>query len=288
MNAATEHLTGLDRALAAAVENSAVSGHRHLHAVAAGLRRAELPAHWASAAGLDAWLDQLADGRLAHDDEGRAPSPDTVAAYCVAMNKLLRAAGKPGRLPIARTHRREPIAARDRDRLLVELDAAVDVHRPGSRRYLTAVRNAAVACCIADTGVHVAALNAATVEDVDLAAGTLTLTDRRPGQRTAGEPRPYPLTGRTQRALYRWLSVRAALVADHTGVHALWVTLGGSYTADSPGHRRPPGLPIVDPRSLSVRHREAAGRLDEVAGRGLLRELHPGPERDGGGRDGQG
>ena len=264
MTPPTAHLAGLDTALAHVLAAVAPTRARQIRASVAALRRAPLTAPWNSPTGAATWLHQLTTERL---------SPDTIAAYSSAANRLLAAAGAPTQLPVAPTHRRSRLHPRDQDRVLAILEADVDTHPPGSPNHQSAARGVAVAGCIRDTGTYVGTLNAARLDDLDLPAATLTLTDRRPGRRHDPPPHPYPLTPFTLRAVLRWLPIRHDLTAG-ARVGSLWVTLCGS--AGAPSGRRRAGLPVLQPATLAAHYLRALQRLhDDIPGTGLPRELHP-------------
>ena len=267
-------LAGLHDALSRALREATPATGWHLRAVAHSLQRAQLPEHWTTPGATTAWLEQLHAGHITRDQKPTPPS--TAVTYSYAYNKLLRHAGSNTRLPGGHTDRRTPLTTQQRNKALADAEAMARAHPPGSLPYMTAARGTAALACIADTGIHVGALNDATLRDLDIAAATLTLTDKRPGMQRHPAPHPYPLTKFTMRALYRWLEVRQTLTTNRTGVNAIWVTIiGGSYTDDTGNHRRPAGLPIRDPQTLVNGYRSTLAQLDGTPGHGTLRELHP-------------
>ncbi len=185
------------------------------------------------------------------------PASNRVRAACLPL--LAASAGLPG--PALDSVTLPPHTAP------VRIDA-VSTRRTGAdltsesrrgRPQPTWVRHALVVELIADTGMRVGELAALRVEDVDLAAQTVTYTPRPPSARLPQPERTVALSPAAVRAMREWLPVRERLTALTPRTSALLVSVHGNH--DGEGTRRPPGLPL-QPRGLARAHRRAVAALN--------------------------
>lgn len=230
------------------------------------------------------YLELAATGALRARGGGAQPSTaasNRTRRACLLL--LARAAGAPepelDRLPLP------PLASRVTAASARRAGADLATESMRGRRLPTWVRHALVVELIADTGMRVGELAALQVDDVDLAAKTVTYTPRPPAARRALPPRTVELSPAALRAVQAWLPVRAQLTELTPRTSALLVSVHGNH--DGEGVRRPPGLPL-QPRGLARAHRRAVATLNARRAAaellpgtlGLLRPADPAAPRD--------
>jgi len=225
------------------------------------------PAHTA------AWLADAADGKTR--TRNTVGGPDA-AAYSNSMrvridscNAFAEFLGLPGR------YDRQPPAAgdylppADTERLLHDLA----VRRPIHANAATAIRTAAVAALVADTGRNVPELARLNVSALRLdGEARVDLSDGS-----------FPLGGATVQILTRWLDVRAAIVAELEGSDPgyLWIpTKPGRPRGGRPPVK--PGLSRAAVRTLHAAHRTLVSQVRGSPLRpGAFRTVSPSHPRPG-------
>jgi site-specific recombinase XerD len=220
-----------------------------------------------------AWLADAADGKTR--SRNTLGGPDA-AAFSNSMRVRIDTYNAFAEfLCLPDRYDRQPPAAgdyltpADTERLLHDLA----VRRPIHANAATAIRTAAVAALVADTGrnvpelarLNVSALHLEGEARVDLSEG------------------PCPLSGATVQILTRWLDVRAAIVAELEGSDPgyLWIpTKPGRPRGGRPPVK--PGLSRAAVRTLHAAHRTL---VSQVRGRplrpGAFRAVSPSPSRSG-------
>jgi integrase len=194
----------------------------------------------------DAWLADAAAGKTRTRNTLRGP---TAAAFSNSMrvridtfNAFAEYLGRPERLDSPPPADGYALAPADTERLLHDLA----VRRPVYANTVTLLRTAAVAALVADTGRSVPDLANLTVKDLHL-----------DGQATVDLPDgPAPVSDATVQIVHRWLSARAAIIADLEGSDPgyLWIPT-------KPGRPRggqaavKPGLTPAAVRTLHAAHR---------------------------------
>jgi integrase len=223
---------------------------------AAGLMRPERAA---------AWLADAAAGRTRTRVAMRGPqaeaSPNSMRTRAVTWNAFAEYLGLPDRLdpgPPAGGYRLSPS---DSERLVHDLS----VRRPVHANAMTALRTAALAALVADTGLGVPEL-------AGLKTGALRLSGAGPhvdlGDRSC------PLDPAAVHILSRWLSARAVIIAGLEGSDPgyLWIPTKPGRARD--GRLPPkPGLMPAAVRTLHHAHRRLVSQL-------LGAPLRPGTLRD--------
>ncbi|MFI2751935.1 tyrosine-type recombinase/integrase [Cellulomonas sp. P22] len=205
------------------------------------------------------------------------PASNRVRRACLPL--LARAAGLPepelDRLPLP------PLATRVSAASTRRAGAELTTESRRGRSLPTWVRHALVVELIADTGMRVGELAALQVDDVDIAARTVTYVPRPPAARGPQPERTVPLSPATVRAVQAWLPVRERLTELAPRTSTLLVSVHGNH--DGQGVRRPPGL-ALQPRGLARAHRRAVATLNArqhpaaelvPATLGLLRPAEP-------------
>src|SRR3984957_4901404 len=179
-----------------------------------------------------AWLADAAAGKTRTRNTSRGPEaaayPNSMRVRIDSVNAFAEFLGLPGRLdrqPPARGFQLDPGRT---EALLHELT----VKRPIHSNAMTALRTAAVASLVADTGRGVPEL-------ADLNISALHLDGAEP--RVVIEGEPAPLTQATVHILTRWLAARASIVADLEGSDP-----GHLWIPTKPGRARG-GVPSAKP-----------------------------------------
>jgi integrase len=167
---------------------------------------------------------------------------DTVNAFAEFL-------GEPARLDRQPPARGFHLDAGETEALLHDLT----VKRPIHANAMTALRTAAVAAIVADTGRGVPELASLNLRD-------LRLEGSAPGVQLDGET--FPLTNATVHILTRWLAARASIVADLEGSDPghLWIpTKPGRARGGVPSAK--PGINPAAVRTLHASHRSLVSHL---------------------------
>jgi integrase len=248
--------------------NEALTHAQHdagTHALtAAGLMRPERAA---------AWLADAAAGRTRTRNTMRGPdaeaSPNSMRARAVTWNAFAEYLGLPDRLdpePPADGYRLSPA---DTERLVHDLS----VRRPIHANAMTALRTAAMAALVADTGLGVPEL-------AGLKTDSLHLAGKDPHVDLGEES--CPLDPATVHILSRWLSARAVIIAGLEGSDPgyLWIPTKPGRARD--GRLPPkPGLMPAAVRTLHHAHRSLVSQLLGTPLRpGALRDLYEAREAE--------
>jgi site-specific recombinase XerC len=220
-----------------------------------------------------AWLADAADGRTR--TRNTLGGPDA-AAYSNSMRVRIDTCNAFAEfLCLPNRYDREPPAAgdyltpADTERLVHDLA----VRRPIHANAATAIRTAAVAALVADTGrnvpelarLNVSALHLDGEAHVDLTGGSC------------------PLGGPTVQILTRWLDVRAAIVAGLEGSDPgyLWIPT----KPGRPRGGRPPVKPGLSPAAVRTLHAAHRTLVSQVRGSplrpGAFRAVNPSRSRPG-------
>jgi integrase len=218
-----------------------------------------------------AWLADAAAGKTRTRNTSRGPDaaayPNSMRVRIDSVNAFAEFLGEPGRLDRQPPARGYELTPGDTEALLHDLT----VKRPIHANAMTALRTAAVAALVADTGRGVPEL-------ADLNISALHLDGDEPRVDVAGES--VPLTMATVHILTRWLAARASIVADLEGSDPghLWVpTKPGRARGGVPSAK--PGISPAAVRTLHASHRALVSQLLGTPLRpGALRaagEAHP-------------
>ena len=226
-----------------------------------------------------AWLADAAAGKTRTRNTSRGPEaaayPNSMRVRVDSVNAFAEFLGEPGRLDRQPPARGYQLTPGDTEALLHDLT----VKRPIHANAMTALRTAAVAALVADTGRGVPEL-------ADLNVSALHLDGDEPRADVDGES--IPLTQATVHILTRWLAARASIVADLEGSDPghLWIpTKPGRARGGVPSAK--PGISPAAVRTLHASHRALVSQLLGTPLRpGALRaaaEAHPvAQERKGG------
>jgi hypothetical protein len=222
-----------------------------------------------------AWLAAAAAGQTRTRNTNRGPDaaayPNSMRVRIDSVNALAEFIGDPARLDRQPPARGFELAPGATEALLHDLT----VKRPIHANAMTALRTAAVAALVADTGRGVPEL-------ADLNVRALHLDGDEPRAEVDGES--FPLTNATVHILTRWLAARASIVADLEGSDPghLWVpTKPGRARGGVPSAK--PGISPAAVRTLHASHRALVSQLLGTPLRpGALRaaaEAHPAAAR---------
>jgi integrase len=200
-----------------------------------------------------AWLADAAAGKTRTRNTSRGPEaaayPNSMRVRIDSVNAFAEFLGEPARLdrqPPARGYQLPP---GDTEALLHDLT----VKRPIHANAMTALRTAAVAALVADTGRGVPEL-------ANLNVSALHLDGSEPRADVGGEP--VPLTQATVNILTRWLAARASIVAELEGSDPghLWIpTKPGRARGGVPSAK--PGISPAAVRTLHASHRALVSQL---------------------------
>jgi hypothetical protein len=200
-----------------------------------------------------AWLADAAEGKTRTRNTLRGPDaaayPNSMRVRADTVNAFAEFLGEPGRVDRQAPARGYHLTPGDTERLLHELT----VKRPIHANAMTALRTAAVAAVIADTGHGVP-------EIADLKLSALHLDGDEARAEIDGES--YPLTGSTVHILTRWLAARASLIAELEGSDPgyLWIpTKPGRPRGGVPSAK--PGISPAAVRTLHASHRALVSQL---------------------------
>jgi len=218
-----------------------------------------------------AWLADAAAGKTRTRSTSRGPDaaayPNSMRVRIDTVNAFAEFIGDPARLDRQPPARGFELAPGDTEALLHDLT----VKRPIHSNVMTALRTAAVAALVADTGRGVPEL-------ANLNVRALHLDGDEPYAEVDGES--FPLTNATVHILTRWLAARASIVADLEGSDPghLWVpTKPGRARGGVPSAK--PGISPAAVRTLHASHRALVSQLLGTPLRpGALRaaaEAHP-------------
>ncbi|MFD3815165.1 hypothetical protein ACFWRZ_08865 [Streptomyces rubiginosohelvolus] len=212
-----------------------------------------------------AWLEDAAAGRTRRRNTLSGPSARASAATnrvrIITYNVFAEYLGTPWRLEVPPNLSGEHLDPDEADRLVHRLA----VERRGARAAV-AVRTAALAALVAETGRTVAQLAPLYIDDVQL--------NHKPPRILLAAKLTHPLSAPTARVLDRWLRQRAGIIASSlqgTDPGHLWIPT-------APGRPRggdevtPPGLHPAAVRTLHAAHRRLVLEL-------LGRPIRPGALR---------
>ena len=205
------------------------------------------------AARAQAWLADAAAGKTRTRNTLRGPEaaayPNSMRVRSDTFNGFAEFLGDTTRVERQPPARGYCLTPADTEKLLHELT----VKRPIHASALTALRTAAVAALVADTGRGVPELAALSVSALHLDVG-------EPRAEIDGEP--FPLTRSTVHILTRWLAGRASIIAELEGSDPghLWIpTKPGRPRGGVPAAR--PGLAPAAVRTLHASHRTLVSQM---------------------------
>jgi integrase len=200
-----------------------------------------------------AWLADAAEGKTRTRNTLRGPDaaayPNSMRVRADSLNAFAEFLGEPARVDRQAPARGYHLTPGDTERLLHELT----VKRPIHANAMTALRTAAVAAMIADTGHGVP-------EIADLKLSALHLDGDEARAEIDGES--YPLTGSTVHILTRWLAARGSIIAELEGSDPghLWIpTKPGRPRGGVPSAK--PGISPAAVRTLHASHRALVSQL---------------------------
>jgi hypothetical protein len=200
-----------------------------------------------------AWLADAAAGRTRTRNTSRGPEaaayPNSMRVRIDSVNALAEFIGDPARLDRQPPARGFELTPGDTEALLHDLT----VKRPIHANAMTALRTAAVAALVADSGRGVPEL-------ADLNLRALHLDGDRPYAEIEGES--VPLTQPTAHILTRWLAARASIVVELEGSDPghLWIpTKPGRARGGVPSAK--PGISPAAVRTLHASHRALVSQL---------------------------
>jgi hypothetical protein len=200
-----------------------------------------------------AWLEDAAAGKTRTRNTSRGPEasayPNSMRVRIDSVNAFAEFIGESARLDRQPPARGFHLTPGDTEALLHDLT----VKRPIHANAMTALRTAAVAALVADTGRGVPEL-------ADLNVSALHLDGDEPHADVEGEQ--VPLTQATVHILTRWLAARASIVADLEGSDPghLWIpTKPGRARGGVPSAK--PGISPAAVRTLHASHRALVSQL---------------------------
>jgi integrase len=200
-----------------------------------------------------AWLADAAAGKTRTRNTSRGPEaaayPNSMRVRIDSVNAFAEFLGVPARLDRQPPARGYQLTPGDTEALLHDLT----VKRPIHANAMTALRTAAVAALVADTGRGVPEL-------AGLSIGALHLDGDEPRVDIEGDP--VPLTQATVHILSRWLAARASIVAELEGSDPghLWIpTKPGRARGGVPSAK--PGISPAAVRTLHAAHRTLVSQL---------------------------
>jgi len=200
-----------------------------------------------------AWLADAAAGKTRTRNTSRGPEaaayPNSMRVRIDSVNAFAEFLGEPARLDRQPPARGYQLTPGDTEALLHDLT----VKRPIHANAMTALRTAAVAALVADTGRGVPEL-------ANLNVSALHLDGSEPRADVGGEP--VPLTQATVNILTRWLAARASIVAELEGSDPghLWIpTKPGRARGGVPSAK--PGISPAAVRTLHASHRALVSQL---------------------------
>jgi integrase len=214
-----------------------------------------------------AWLADAAGGKTRTRNTIRGPEaaayPNSMRVRIDTWNGFAEFLGLADRRDTERPAPGFALTPEDTERLLHDLS----VRRPVYSNAITALRTAAVAALVADTGQGVPEL-------APLKVSALHLDDDRPHVDIEGAD-PVPLSSATVHILSRWLSARAAIIAELQGSDPghLWVPTKPGRSRDG----RAPVKPGIEPAAVRTLHHAHRVLVSQLLGTplrpGALREI---------------
>jgi hypothetical protein len=214
-----------------------------------------------------AWLTAATDGKTRTRGTARgreaAAYPNSMRARGDTWNGFAEFLGLPARLPAGKPADGFRLPPAEAEQLVHDLA----VRRPVTANAVTALRTAAVAALVADTGRGVPELAGLTV-------GALHLSGGSPSVQLGDDS--FRLGGETVQVVSRWLSARAAIIAELEGSDPgfLWIPV-------KPGRPRggdPPVKPGLVPAAVRTLHHAHRVYVSQMLGTplrpGTLRALH--------------
>jgi hypothetical protein len=215
-----------------------------------------------------AWLADAAAGRTRTRGTSRgseaAAYPNSMRARADTWNGFAEFLGLPGRLAAGKPADGFRLPPDEAGQLVHDLAV---VRRDPYANKVTALRTAAVAALVADTGRGVPELAGLTVASVRLSGGP-------PAVEVGGES--FPLGAETAFTVSRWLSVRAEIIAELEGSDPGWL-----WIPVKPGRPRggePPVKPGLVPAAVRTLHHAHRVYVSQMLGTplrpGALRGLH--------------
>ena len=200
-----------------------------------------------------AWLAAAAAGKTRTRNTSRGPQaaayPNSMRVRIDSVNAFAEFLGEPARLDRQPPARGYQLTPGDTEALLHDLT----VKRPIHANAMTALRTAAVAALVADTGRGVPEL-------AELNISALHLDGAEPRADIDGES--VRLTQSTVHILTRWLAARASIVAELEGSDPghLWIpTKPGRARGGVPSAK--PGISPAAVRTLHASHRALVSQL---------------------------
>ena len=200
-----------------------------------------------------AWLADASAGKTRTRNTSRGPEaaayPNSMRVRIDSVNAFAEYLGEPARLDRQPPARGYQLTPGDTEALLHDLT----VKRPIHANAMTALRTAAVAALVADTGRGVPEL-------ANLNVSALHLDGSAPRADVGGES--VPLTQATVHILTRWLAARASIVAELEGSDPghLWIpTKPGRARGGVPSAK--PGISPAAVRTLHASHRALVSQL---------------------------
>jgi integrase len=200
-----------------------------------------------------AWLADAAAGKTRTRTTIRGPEaaayPNSMRVRADTFNAFAEYLGDPARVDRQGPAQGYHLSPGETEKLLHELT----VKRPIHANAMTALRTAAVAALVADTGRGVPEL-------ADLKVSALHLDGDEPTVQADGET--FPLTNATVHILTRWLAARAAIIAELEGSDPghLWIpTKPGRARGGVPSAK--PGINPAAVRTLHASHRALVSQL---------------------------
>jgi site-specific recombinase XerD len=201
-----------------------------------------------------AWLADAAEGKTRTRNTLRGPDaaayPNSMRVRADTLNAFAEFLGEPARVDRQAPARGYHLTPGDTEKLLHDLT----VKRPIHANAMTALRTAAVAAVIADTGHGVP-----EIADLKLSALHLDGDDEA---RVELDGESFPLTRSTVHILTRWLAARASLIAELEGSDPgyLWIpTKPGRPRGGVPSAK--PGISPAAVRTLHASHRALVSQL---------------------------
>jgi site-specific recombinase XerC len=200
-----------------------------------------------------AWLTDAAAGKTRTRNTSRGPEasayPNSMRVRIDTVNAFAEFLGEPARLDRQPPARGFHLDVGGTEALLHDLT----VKRPIHANAMTALRTAAVAALVADTGRGVPELAGLNLRE-------LRLDGDEPTVEVDGET--FTLTSTTAHILARWLAARASIVADLEGSDPghLWIpTKPGRARGGVPSAK--PGISPAAVRTLHASHRSLVSQL---------------------------
>ncbi|MGH3166739.1 MAG: hypothetical protein ACRDN0_12725 [Trebonia sp.] len=215
----------------------------------------------------EAWITDAAAGKTRTRNTIRGPEaaayPNSMRVRIDTWNAFAEFLGLAERRDTQRPAAGFALTPEDTERLLHDLS----VRRPVYSNAITALRTAAVAALVADTGQGVPELASLKVSALHLDGGD-------PHVDIAGAD-PVPLSSATVHILSRWLSARAAIIAELQGSDP-----GHLWIPTKPGRPRNGQVPVkpgIEPAAVRTLHHAHRVLVSQLLGTplrpGALREI---------------